>query len=180
MPPWNPALIFYMTFSKVGFLYVSPCIIYLVTYCTPKTAEHKLESLEQSIMNSYKSTCSFSDMRKWVSLNSCTSSSICQLRILFSVHLCDIFWIALMTLEGEDFAIPYVFQSASAGRWLKPVTPSSCLPHPEPDDTWQQARPVSFITWAKLQKFIPDLFLTVYWFPGLLCKGKTLHRSILT
>lgn len=42
---------------------------------------------------------------------------------------------ALSILEVEDFAITEVFHSDSAERRFKPVAPSSCLPHPKPDDT---------------------------------------------
>lgn len=77
---------------------------------------------------------------------------------------------ALITQEGEDFSTPNV----SPGTVQEGDPSLLLLPYPKPvtpTTSWSRA-----ITWAKMKKLI---FLTVYWFPVLLCEDKTFHSPIL-
>lgn len=163
--------------AKQIFLCVPPCIVYLVIYCTPKIA--KQTGKPGAELHEFIQTHLFF-FRQWknlVHLNSYTSSSICQLRILLSVHFSsDIFWVALITLEVEGFAL-HMHSTVTVQK-----DDSSLLLLPLASLIQSQMTPTSqssVVTWAKLQKFIPDMLLTVYGFPVLLCKDKTFHRSIL-
>ena len=86
-------------------------------------------------MSPYKSTCSFSNsdeisifkfLQQFITLPAEESP--------LSTLFCDIFWMALSTLNTVDSAIPNVFHKDSAERRFRPVAPSSCHPHPKPDD----------------------------------------------
>lgn len=164
--------------AKQIFLCLPPCIVYLVTYCTPKIAESTGKPGPELREFIQTHLFFFRQWKKLVPLNSCTSSSICQLRILLSVHFSsDIFWVALITLEVEGFAL-HMYSTVTVQK-----DDSSLLLLPLASLVQSQMTPTtsqpSVVTWAKLQKFIPDMLLAVYGFPVVLCKDKTFHRSIL-